>query len=363
MNGDGSNMIQITNELNEVRHPKWSPDGTKIAYFLWPSSLIVINSDGSNRRVVKSSNVSEHDGPTWINENTLAYIAVSICNEKLYKIDIDGLNDTLIIDPVEVPLYPNYVATANKIVFSGHNCGGINHGLFTVDLDGGNYTHIFTTTQAWAPEWNSAGTKIVFQYFSNLAIVDSDGSNLISLATVDGFNPSWANYGTQIIYDYYHSGDPTNDKRDIFIVNPDETNIVNLTNDNSSNAMFPDWFDINMSNPRIYMEPTAIDLLSFTVREQNGGALVEWETAQEFSNFGFNIYRGISSEGTFVKLNQKLIPGLRIIGQVFHDSITRQVYQYKDTTITPGTLYYYRLEDIDIFGKRTNHDHVYVKYE
>ena len=50
-----------------------------------------------------------------------------------------------------------------------------------------------------------------------------------------------------------------------------------------------------------------------------------------------------------------------IAGQV--SSITEKAYAYEDTDVVPGALYYYRLQDIDVAGVRTEHGPVCVDWD
>ena len=95
--------------------------------------------------------------------------------------------------------------------------------------------------------------------------------------------------------------------------------------------------------------PTAVVLASFAAMPQGEDILVSWETAMELQNLGFNLYRGASFTGPWVKLNAALIPAQNP-GAVFGAS-----YEWLDTGLTPDTTYYYRLEDVDIHGASTFH--------
>jgi hypothetical protein len=55
---------------------------------------------------------------------------------------------------------------------------------------------------------------------------------------------------------------------------------------------------------------TAVKLISFTATGKDSSVLVQWETGQEVSNLGFNLYRWTGAKGSFTKLNSDLIPGL-----------------------------------------------------
>jgi hypothetical protein len=105
------------------------------------------------------------------------------------------------------------------------------------------------------------------------------------------------------------------------------------------------------------MEPaTAITLVSFAATGEGNSVRVDWQTAQEIRNLGFNLYRSTSPDGPFIKLNDSLIPGLEF-------SVKGKSYRYIDSAVTPGTLYYYQLEDIDASGKRTFHGPVCVDWD
>ena len=51
MNADGSGVVRLTDNASYDRHPKWSPDGTRIAFESQPSAgdweIKVMNADGS----------------------------------------------------------------------------------------------------------------------------------------------------------------------------------------------------------------------------------------------------------------------------------------------------------------------------
>jgi hypothetical protein len=92
------------------------------------------------------------------------------------------------------------------------------------------------------------------------------------------------------------------------------------------------------SNP-----PTAIGLISFTATGDGNDVEVVWETGHEIANLGFNIYRATNKDGPFKKINSALIPGLNY-------SVEGKAYSFMDTDVRIGTLYYYKLEDIDAYG-------------
>ena len=59
--------------------------------------------------------------------------------------------------------------------------------------------------------------------------------------------------------------------------------------------------------------PTAVTLASFEAAQaaDDAAIVVTWETATELNNRGFNLWRGTSSAGPDIKLNDLLIPSDR----------------------------------------------------
>jgi hypothetical protein len=102
--------------------------------------------------------------------------------------------------------------------------------------------------------------------------------------------------------------------------------------------------------------PTAISLLSFTAKGDGNAVKVEWETATEFDNVGFHLYRATSPGGPYSRITDKLISARPRQGQ-------GAGYSYLDADVTVGRLYYYKLEDIDIYGKHTLHGPICVDWD
>jgi hypothetical protein len=101
---------------------------------------------------------------------------------------------------------------------------------------------------------------------------------------------------------------------------------------------------------------TAVSLISFTATGNAGSVNVEWETSREVDNMGFYLYRADGPFGPYVRLTDKLIPGLNF-------SMVGKKYRYVDRNAVSGRIYYYKLEDLDIFGKRTFHGPICVDWD
>jgi len=93
--------------------------------------------------------------------------------------------------------------------------------------------------------------------------------------------------------------------------------------------------------------PTAVKLASFVAQAGAGSVTLTWETAAEYDNAGFNLYRATSPLGPYVQVNKDLIAAKG-------DATVGALYTFVDSS-GYGT-YYYRLEDVDYFGVSSRHD-------
>ncbi len=98
-----------------------------------------------------------------------------------------------------------------------------------------------------------------------------------------------------------------------------------------------------------YITVTLINLTSFTATGGDGEVVLNWTTASEIDNAGFNIWRRTKDkkEG-FIKINPTLIPAEG-------SPVQGATYTYIDTNVKNGITYYYLLEDIDSKGVSTFH--------
>ncbi|MFC1726916.1 hypothetical protein ACFL0Y_00115 [Patescibacteria group bacterium] len=108
--------------------------------------------------------------------------------------------------------------------------------------------------------------------------------------------------------------------------------------------------------------PVAIFLSSFSATDSPEKVLIEWETAQEIDNLGFNLHRSSDYDpadpyqSTFTQINNQIILS-QCLG-----CATPSFYEYLDEDVVSGTTYHYLLEDIDTSGLRSYHGPVEVLF-
>jgi len=84
-------------------------------------------------------------------------------------------------------------------------------------------------------------------------------------------------------------------------------------------------------------------LSSFSATSGNNHITIQWQTSQENSNAGFNIYRSTDNVH-YAKVNTTII------------APNQHNYTYTDTNVVNGTKYYYKLEDVSLSGAATMHN-------
>jgi len=99
---------------------------------------------------------------------------------------------------------------------------------------------------------------------------------------------------------------------------------------------------------------TLVELTSFTAKAASDGIRLEWETASELDNAGFNLWRCETKDGQYKKINKQLIPAQG-------GSSWGAEYQFIDSLVESGRTYFYKLEDVNFAGDSTLHGPVSAK--
>ena len=133
---------------------------------------------------------------------------------------------------------PAWSADGTKIAYSSKITGG---GLFIVNADGTGTTRVTSDPNDGEPTWSPDGTKLAYVHVSSgrrrLVTSNLDGSGLAVVTSTlerDVDDPEWSPDGTRLAF---------SDSADIYVVNVDGSNLVDLTADSGEpgRADHPSW--------------------------------------------------------------------------------------------------------------------------
>ncbi len=179
-----------------------------------------------------------------------------------------------------------------------------------------------------------------YQIGSNYGVVREPGGDIVSGMTGQGFNPN-AGY---------------NDGRYISWsdIVPDDGSIsvqISGSNHNMINALRIIYTG-DLSLP--------VDLSMMRAQWKGNSLLIEWCTASEQDNLGFEIHRSCSEVGGFERIASYLDRSeLMSKG----NSTTISQYSYTDLDANFDDYYWYKIVDVDIAGNRTEHGPFKVQTE
>ena len=148
--------------------------------------------------------------------------------------------------PTDTPVpTPTEFAGGGQIVFASDRAGDGNLNLWSLDPAGGNLTQITTDfTQALFPDISPDGSQIAFGSMDSgmwsIYLVNPDGSNLTQLTDFSSAVADWSPDGTRLVFNSDHDDEPT-DVPDLWAMNVDGTGLVELVDEPESVDAFPKW--------------------------------------------------------------------------------------------------------------------------
>ncbi len=198
---DGHNVKQLTNFNSISIKPKFSPDGTKIAYLSYKDRypFLYVLDLATGKSTSLSKNVGLNSAPAWHPDGRrLAMTLSKDANTEIYIKNWDGSGERRITNNPAGDTSPTFDPTGTQIAFVSDRGGQPQ--IYAMDIDGGNVRRLsYQGGAAYDPVWSPDGKSIAYvveQRGSGVQIfvMGADGSSPRAITSTGGTNesPAWS---------------------------------------------------------------------------------------------------------------------------------------------------------------------------
>lgn len=198
---DGANLKQVTEHGSISIKPKFSPDGTKVAYLSYKDrySFLYIYDRLTGKVTPLSKEVGLNASPAWFPDGQrLAMTLSKDANMEIYIKDIEGKNPVRITKNQYGDSSPTISPDGKKIAFVSDRGGSPQ--IYVMNVDGSDVRRLsYQGGNSYDPVWSPDGRMIAYVVEQKgegfeIYIMDADGSNPRRLTNSSGSNesPTWS---------------------------------------------------------------------------------------------------------------------------------------------------------------------------
>lgn len=223
---NGGNLRRLTRSRDPEHQPRWSPDGTKIAYerdieigfdrdeIVRQRVIYVMNADGSGQRRLSPPRVTDSD-PTWSPDGrTLAFVRSGLGDlsndlglaDDIWLMNADGSGSRRLTRGRTLDRDPDWAPDGRRIAYVEVTPNNLR--VFVINTNGtGRRPLVGKPHGTTDPRWSPDGRRVAFLGWKdkNLYAARPTGAEKIRLAghaeVLGHHDPQWSPDGSRIAYE------------------------------------------------------------------------------------------------------------------------------------------------------------------